>query len=117
MTRRRQNGRTNSDSGGALRPGDIELLTPDRDFPYLSGKKHTERHPSRILRYGLAILGGGIGLALGPLYLFAKDFGIADVLKRQDLTGVYLLACYLGIIGLAGILRWRKRRSRGWMDR
>lgn len=113
MTPRRQTGRDTPGGGDMLRPGDIELLLPGRDFPYLSGKKHTERHPSRILRYGLAILGGGIGLALGPLYLFAKDFGITDLLRHQDLTGVYLLAFYLGIIALAGLLRWRKRRSRG----
>ena len=100
-----------------IRPEDIELMPPETGRPFLSGKKHVERHPSGILKYGLTILGSGIGLALWPLYLFSKDFGIANTVKRQDLTGIYLLAAYLLLIALVSLWRFGKRKRRDWMEK
>lgn len=113
----RVNGRTMPNPQQKIRPGDIESIMHRADFPRLSMKSHIERNPSHFLRNSLLILGGGIGLTLGPLYVFSKDFGIPEMIRRQDLTGIYLLAAYLLIIALISLWRFGNRKNRAWMDR
>ncbi len=100
-----------------IHPGDVESMMSRENFPILSRKMHTERHPSRMLKISLLILGGGVGLALAPLYIFTLDVSIPDLMWHQDFTGIYLLSAYLLFVALVGLWRYGKRRQRDWMER
>lgn len=117
MKAARNNGRAGNGAPRKIRPGDVEAGMSHNDFPRLSKQSHVERNPSRILKIGLVILGGGIGLTLGPLYVFSKDFGIPEMIHQQDLTGVYLLSAYLLIIAILSLWRFGNRKHRDWLDR
>lgn len=100
-----------------VHPGDVESMMSRENFPILSRKMHTDRHPSRMLKISLLILGGGVGLALAPLYIFSLDTSIPDLVRHQDFTGIYLLSAYLLFVALVGLWRIGKRRQRAWLER
>lgn len=100
-----------------IHPGDVETMMSRENFPLLSRKIHTERYPSRMLKISLLILGGGVGLALAPLYIFSLDVSIPELMRHQDFTGIYLLSAYLLFVALVGLWRFGKRRQRAWMER
>lgn len=100
-----------------IHPGDVESMMSRGNFPILSRKMHTERHPSRMLKISLIILGGGVGLGLAPLYMFSRDFSIPELMRHQDFAGIYLLSAYLLFVALVGLWRYGKRRRRDWVER
>ncbi|GEM_PF-3554172 len=100
-----------------IHPGDVESMMSRDNFPILSRKMHTERHPSRMLKISLLILGGGVCLALAPLYILTLDVSVPELMRHQDFTGIYLLSAYLIFVALVGLWRYGKRRRRDWVER